>query len=135
MKYAVPAILVLAVTTMAFAIETVPAASAAPAPAAEKRACFQANDVTNWKEGEKHAFNIRTSRGDVYTSRLIGVCPEIDWTQSIAIKTRTSSFICEGDDAEVIVTHSNMGHQSCLIDKITKLSKEDADKLDKKYKP
>jgi len=132
MNFAVPAALILAFAATATVSV---AAQADEKPAKKQRACFQVNDVAGWKEGEKHAFNLRTFRGDVYTSRMMGVCPEIDWTQKLAIKTRTSSFICEGDDAEVIVPHSTFGPQSCNIDQIRKMSKEEADKLEKRYRP
>lgn len=132
MKYAVPAALVLALAATATVSQ---AAGPQDKPVKPSRACFQVNDVGGWKEGADHSFNLRTIRGDVYTSRLMGICPDIDWSQNIAIKTRASSFICEGDDATIIVPRASFGPQNCNIDKIRKLSKEEVDKLDKKYRP
>ena len=88
----------------------------APAPArAANQQCFNARTVYNF-----HAVNDRTVLVEVGTSRMyelqiVGVCPEIDWTQKLAIRaTGGSSWICHGMDAELLLP-SPSGLERCPV--------------------
>jgi hypothetical protein len=88
----------------------------APGPArAASQQCFNARNVYNF-----HAVNDRTVLVEVGTSRMyelqiVGVCPEIDWTQKLAIRTTGgSSWICRGMDAELVVP-SPSGVERCPV--------------------
>jgi hypothetical protein len=88
---------------------------AAPARAAGGQQCFNARNVYNF-----HAVNDRTVLVEVGTKRIyelqiVGVCPEIDWTQKLAIRTTGgSSWICRGMDAELVVP-SPSGVERCPV--------------------
>jgi hypothetical protein len=85
------------------------------AAADSARQCFNARNVYNF-----HAVNDRTVLVEVGTKRIyelqiVGVCPEIDWTQKLAIRTTGgSSWICRGLDAELVVP-SPSGVERCPV--------------------
>jgi hypothetical protein len=89
--------------------------SAAPARAAGAQQCFNVRSVHNF-----HAVNDRTVLVEVGTRRMyelqiVGVCPEIDWTQKLAIRTTGgSSWICRGMEAELVVP-SPSGVERCPV--------------------
>jgi hypothetical protein len=90
-------------------------AGPARARAAGGQQCFNVRNVYNF-----HAVNDRTVYVEVGTSRIyelqiVGVCPEIDWTQRLAIRTTGgSSWVCRGMDAEIIVP-SPSGTERCPV--------------------
>jgi len=87
-------------------------------PAAARNAgqqCFNVRNVYNF-----HAVNDRTVLVEVGTSRMyelqiVGVCPDVDWTQRLAIRTTGgSSWVCSGMDAELVIP-SPSGTQRCSV--------------------
>jgi hypothetical protein len=99
---------------IAACVATEPGAPASAA-AAKQQQCFNVRNVYNF-----HAVNDRTVLVEVGTSRMyelqiVGVCPEIDWTQKLAIRTTGgSSWICRGMDAELVVP-SPSGTERCPV--------------------
>lgn len=106
---------------------------AAKAPAA-KRQCFLASNVTNFAAADQKTLYIRVGVRDVYEFNMFGTCPDIDWNQRLALVSRTSSWICDGMDAEV-VTHSPIGRQRCPVRSIRKLTPEEVKALPKRAQP
>ena len=98
---------------VACATDAPQAAGVAAADSAKQ--CFNARNVYNF-----HAVNDRTVLVEVGTNRMyelqiVGVCPEIDWTQKLAIRTTGgSSWICRGNDAELVVP-SPSGIERCPV--------------------
>jgi hypothetical protein len=113
-------------------------ATSGAATAADKKppkACFQTDEVRNWKfYDHQQRINLSTSRKDVYTAEVIGICPSGDFSQTLGIKPRSSNFICEGDDAGLFV-RSLSGAERCRMDRIRKLSADEVAALPKEEKP
>jgi hypothetical protein len=106
-------------------------------PAAEtktKRQCFTSRDVTGFNALDDRTVNLRVGVRDVYRLELFGACPEIDWTNEIAIQARGGSWICSGMDA-VIIAPSTIGPQRCMVRSIRKLEPAEVEALSDKDKP
>lgn len=113
------------------------AAQAADAPAAGKppaNQCFWARNVNSFTAVDDHTVNIRVGVKDVYQMELMGSCPEIRWTEDIAIVARGGSWICSGLDAEV-VSPSSIGPQRCPVKVLRKLTPAEVAALPVKHKP
>lgn len=126
---------ILGVAAMSLAA-TQGATARSPVEGAEKprRQCFWANQVNSFAAESDEVVNVRVGVRDVYRLELFATCPEVDWTQRIAIVSRGGSTICSGLDAE-IVTPSNIGPQRCTVRKVRKLTDEEIKALPSKAKP
>ena len=97
------------------------AADAAPSATAG-RDCFNARNVFSFRAYRDAWVDVRVSANRRYRLELTGVCPEVDWTQRIALRTRGgSSWICQGFDAELIVP-SPTGPQLCPVTSVRRLA-------------
>ena len=99
-----------------------------PASARGERECFHAGNVSSFRPLEGDAVAVRVGANDHYRLEPVGTCPDIDWAWDIAIRTRGSSWICRGDDAELIVPHPS-GTQYCPIRSVRKLSEAEVEAL------
>ena len=88
---------------------------------AEGRECFRAASVNSFTPVGRDAVNVRVGVNDFYRLELIGTCPDIDWAWQIALRTRGSSWVCRGYDAELVVPHPS-GTQYCPVRAVRKLS-------------
>ena len=78
--------------------------------------------------------NLRVGVKDYFQLELMGPCPDVDWTQKIALVSRGGSTICSGLDAE-IVTPSPIGPQKCPVKSVRKLTPTEVATLPKGAKP
>jgi hypothetical protein len=108
--------------------------AAAAAPAKSHQDCFYARNVNGYSAVGDNILNIRVGVKDVYQLKLMGSCPDLDWNNSIALKSRGSSWICSALDAEVI-THSQIGPQRCPVSEMRKLTPAEVAALPPKQKP
>lgn len=99
-----------------------------------QRQCFWTRQVNNFASNDDRVVNIRVGVRDVYQLEMFGRCHDIDWSNSIAIRSRGSSYICTGLDAEIIAPTS-IGPQRCAVRSIRKLSEAEAKALPKRAKP
>ena len=90
----------------------------------EGRQCFRASEVNGFTAVDDRTVNVHTGVNDVYRLELFGYCPDVDWTQAIAIRSRGSSWICQGFDAELFVP-STIGTQRCPVKAVRKLTDEE----------
>ena len=121
----------------ALSLAAPPGATAkSPLEGAEKprRQCFWANQVNNFAAESDRVVNVRVGVRDIYRLEIFGTCPEIDWTQKIAIVSRGGSSICSGLDAEII-TPSSIGPQRCTVRNVRKLTEAEVQALPPKAKP
>lgn len=105
-----------------------------PAAKAQPRQCFWTRQVNNFASDDDKVVNVRVGVKDVYQLEMLGRCHDIDWSQKIAIRSRGSSQICSGLDAEII-TPSSIGPQRCQVSKVRKLTTEEIAALPKRAKP
>ncbi|WP_309087352.1 DUF6491 family protein [Phenylobacterium sp.] len=99
-----------------------------------KRQCFWTSQVNNFAAENDRVVNVRVGVREVYRLEIFGTCPEIDWTQKIALVSRHGSSICSGLDAE-IVTPSAIGPQRCTVRNIRKLTPAEVETLPRKARP
>jgi hypothetical protein len=105
-------------------------------PGAKKpeRQCFWTRQISNFASNDDRVVNIRVGVKDVYQLQMFGRCHDVDWANGIAIRSRGSSHICSGLDAEVIAP-SPIGPQRCAVQSIRKLTEAEAKALPKHAKP
>lgn len=98
------------------------------------RQCFWARNVTNFASDDDRVVNIRVGVKDIYQLEMLGRCHDVDWANTIAIKSRGSNYICSGLDAELI-TPSSIGPHHCPVLKVRKLTADEAKALPKRARP
>jgi hypothetical protein len=80
--------------------------------------------------------NLRTTRNEYYQAQLLTPCPDLDFSQQLAIVTRVSERICEGDDATLVIPQPRtVGPDRCRIDRVRKLTAEEVAGLAAGEKP
>ena len=105
------------------------AGSGEAAPPAQRQAprCFLASQVNGFTSRVRDTVDVHVGANRDYRLTLAGVCPEVDWSFRVALRTLGgSSWICQGRgaDAEIIVP-SPTGRQRCLVTDIRPLSREE----------
>jgi hypothetical protein len=86
----------------------------------EGRQCFLPRQVSGFNSDDDDRVYVTVGVRDVYALDIVGACPDVDWSQRIGIRSRGSSFICQGLDAELVVP-SPTGTQSCAVTGVRKL--------------
>lgn len=99
-----------------------------------KRQCFWTRNINSFASNDDRIVNIRVGVKDVYQLQMFGRCTDVDWSNNIAIRSRGSSYICTGLDAEVIAP-SPIGPQRCAVQSIRKLTEAEAKALPKHARP
>ena len=85
--------------------------------------CFLADSVNGCTPVGERFVDVRVTRRSQFRLELAGYCPDIDWSQRIALRTRGGSrWICRGMDAEIIVPDRAIGPQRCLVTDVRRLS-------------
>jgi hypothetical protein len=100
--------------------------TAAPSAAAPGRQCFNANSIHGYETLPGGLVLMRAGGNRTFALHTFGDCPDLNWSRSIALRTRGgSSWICEGIDAELIVP-SPIGAQYCPVQAVRRISREEA---------
>lgn len=120
----------LALTALAAAVS---ACTANPAPDAQAaagtsgRQCFTAGQVNSFHPIDQNTILVRTGASTYYQLDILGTCPEINWTARVGIRsTGGGSWICRGQDAEIIVPNPNRGFDRCPVLGVRLLDPEEA---------
>jgi hypothetical protein len=99
-----------------------PAASASPSG----RQCFLAQQVNGYTPVSDNVVLLQAGASRYFRLELAGVCPNIDWSRRIALRTKSGgSWICQGLDAEIIVPDPVMLPQRCLVTNVRQISKDE----------
>ena len=107
----------------------------AAGPAAAKRDnCFHARNVSGFRAMDDKTVYLRVGVRDIYRLEVMGRCPEIDWSQRLALVSRGSPWICSGLDAD-LVAPSPIGPQHCPVHTLRKLTPREAAALPRKLRP
>ena len=100
---------------------------AAPRSAASGRQCFSVASVNGFHAIDRDTVRVTVGARTYYELELVGTCPEVDWSNRIAIRSRSgSSWVCEGLDAELIVP-SPHGTERCPVIGVRKLTPEEVE--------
>ena len=94
----------------------------ATAAASTGRDCFNANSVSGFTPRGDEAVDVRVGARRHYRLQLAGVCPNVNWSNRVALVSRGSSFICQGFDAELVVNSPGLGPQRCLVSSVRRLN-------------
>ena len=87
--------------------------------------CFLASQVNGFNALDDDTVQVTVGASTIYQLEIVGVCPDIDWSQRIGIRsTGGSSWVCRGLDAELIVP-SPTGVQRCPVTSVRRLSPEE----------
>lgn len=102
--------------------ETGPLPSAA---AGQARQCFSARTVNSFSPVRgQQIVDVRVGASRYYRLTLAGVCPEVDWSMRLVLRTRGgSSWVCQGGDAEIAV-RGPAGRETCLVSDIQPISRD-----------
>ena len=121
-----------------FAVAVVGGVAAVTSAAAQQpisaRQWFWSHQVNSFAAQGDRLVNLRVGVKDYFQLELMGPCPDVDWTQKIALVSRGGSTICSGLDAE-IVTPSPIGPQKCPVKSVRKLTPTEVAALPKGAKP
>ncbi len=112
-------------------------AASTAAVAAPGRSCFWARSVDSFRSPDSETVYLRAHVRDVYELKLFAPCLDVDWAHHIVLRSRGSSFVCEGtvNNVEIIV-HSVGGHrQHCQVSSVRKLTPDEVSALPKSSRP
>jgi len=99
-------------------------------------ACFLARNVDNFAPVDDTTVNLRVGVSRHFQLKLFSPCVDLDFSQRIALRTRGSSWICEGQANDVeLFTPSPAGRQRCTVTSVRKLTAEEVGALPKKQRP
>ncbi|MBO9624701.1 MAG: hypothetical protein J7500_18495 [Sphingomonas sp.] len=102
----------------------------------EPRRCFLPREVRNFTAVDSTTVHLRVGR-DIYRVETFGVCPDLNWTNRMAIRTTGgSSMICVGSGLGVtILTRGPSGRRSCQVRSIRALTPEEVQGLRPRDRP
>ena len=90
------------------------------------RQCFRAAQVYDFLGLDDNTVHVTAGARDYYELEIAGSCPDVDWSQRIAIRsTGGGSWVCRGFDAELIVP-GPMGVHRCPVSSVRRISAEEA---------
>ncbi|WP_309603993.1 tRNA (5-methylaminomethyl-2-thiouridine)(34)-methyltransferase MnmD [Phenylobacterium sp.] len=118
---------------LSVAVGETPALAKAPAQT-RPNACFWTRSADGFAAQGDRVVNVRVGVNDVYRFEMMGSCPDIDWSDRIALVSRSGSTICTGMDAE-IVTRTAIGPQRCPVRSTRKLTREEVAALPRGARP
>jgi hypothetical protein len=98
------------------------------------RSCFYARNVSSWAPVDRSIVNLRVNVNDYYQLKLLGECPNIDWSERIGLEHRGSDWICSGLDA-MLIAPGPAGPHRCAVSSIRKLSPQEVAALPPRQKP
>jgi hypothetical protein len=88
--------------------------------------CFLPRQVSGFNAETRDTVFVTVGTRSIYQLDIVGVCPEVDWSQRIGIRSRGGgSWVCHGLDAELIVP-SPTGVQTCPVTNVRQLAPEEA---------
>ena len=114
--------LALAVSAAVAASCTNPGQPLAQTAGARGGQCFHAGQVNDFHPVRDHVVQVTVGARTLYELDVLGTCPEINWSNRIAIRsTGGSSWVCRGMDAEILMPGPG-GLQRCPVLGVRKLS-------------
>jgi hypothetical protein len=119
------ALIAVAATVSACTATQAPGRQAAAGMAG--RQCFTAGQVNSFHPIDQDTILVRTGASTYYQLDILGTCPEINWTARVGIRsTGGGSWICRGQDAEIVVPNPGRGFDRCPVLGVRLLSPDEA---------
>ena len=110
-----------------------PGAKTATTPSGP-RDCFNASAVANYAVADRETVNLRVGSNAYYQIKLLGVCPQIDWTPQVVLSTGGTSTVCTDLDVTILVP-TRQGPQECAAESIRRLSSAEIGALSGRARP
>lgn len=104
----------LAVLALAACAPTPPPGVAAAEPHGEDH-CFWNRQVNGFTPVDRDTVRLTAGARRVFELELFGGCPDVDWAQTIGVRSRGGDRICSGLEAELIVPRTGLGPQRCAV--------------------
>jgi hypothetical protein len=95
--------------------------TATAAAAGSGRQCFRPGDVNSFSPQGDDVVYLRVGANRWFRAEILGTCPDIDFSQRVAIRSRGTSWVCQGLDAEFIVP-GPLGLDRCPITSLRRLT-------------
>lgn len=136
MKIVAPAVLALA-GALSLAVGAAGQPEPPPHHARVAPSCFWTRDVDNFAATDDQHLYVRVGVRDVYLLTLFGNCLDISWVHHIALRSHTSSNICEGNnpDLDVFDREVGVGRQRCPVTNVRRLTPDEVAALPKGDRP
>lgn len=91
------------------------------------RQCFLASKVNSFHPIDRNTVLVRAGASTYYQLDILGTCPDIDWSNRIGIRTTGGgSWVCRGQDAELLVPNPNRAFDRCPVLGVRLLTAEEA---------
>ena len=85
--------------------------------------CFLASQVSGFGNAIDTSVDVKVGASRYFRLALLGPCHDIDWSTTLALRTTGgSSWICEGNDAEIFVPGPIGGR--CLVTDVRPITRE-----------
>ena len=127
----------LGATALALATIAPPARSAS---AATSNACFWSRDVLSTRAPNNTTVYLRVSGKGTWELKLFSPCPDVSWSNRVALRTRGSDRVCEGRGLNVEVipnrTPTSPGSRSrCKVTSVRQLTSAESQALPASSRP
>lgn len=88
----------------------------------EGRQCFWAGSVNGFRDapGDDQIY-IDVGANETFLFQTFGSCPDLDFTEALALESRPSNFICDARDVDLIIPDPVAGPRQCPVRMIRKL--------------
>jgi hypothetical protein len=83
--------------------------------ASSRDQCFWNRQVNGFTPVDRDTVRLTAGARRVFELELFGRCPDVDWAQTIGVRSRGSDLICSGLEAELIVPQTRLGPRRCAV--------------------
>lgn len=111
----------IAVVAAAALVASAAPAKETPPKGNAPRECFQMAEVSGYSHARNNQLYVHTGPSETYLFKTMGPCPDLDWSENIALDPTTAGPICTGIDIDLIVP-STIGPHRCPVSMIRKLA-------------
>lgn len=101
------------------------------------RPCFYTDQVRNFANGPTQVIYVRSNRNEVFELRSAGLCRDLDNAIMVGLAplSGSSSRSCTGDWVQAVLPPSSIGDSPCRLQVVKRLTAEEVEALDGRYRP
>lgn len=96
--------------------------------------CFRPRDIRNWRAPDNRTVYLRTVANNVYRLGLMGPCPNVNWAQSLGVRSPGGTMICSALEM-TIVSPSSIGPRRCMANSLVQLTPDEVAALPARSRP
>ena len=98
------------------------------------RNCFNLSEVNGWRAGQGDTVYVRVGVNRIFRMRLMGACPDVNWSEHIGIEASPTRWICTGLNATIIAP-SSIGPRRCPVTDLQELTPAEIAALPARQRP